>query len=192
MPRKIRMGMVGGGRGAFIGNVHRMAAALDGQIDLVCGAFSSNAEKSKLSGQDLYLNPDRVYGSYEEMISKESALPQDIRIDLVSIVTPNHMHYAPSKMAIEHGFHIICDKPLSFDLDEAYDLKKIVDDSGLIFALTHNYTGYPMVKQAKQMIRNGELGDIRKVVVEYPQGWLSTALEATEQKQAAWLSLIHI
>ena len=186
MPRKIRMGMVGGGRGAFIGNVHRMAAALDGQIDLVCGAFSSNAEKSKLSGQDLYLNPDRVYGSYEEMISKESALPQDIRIDLVSIVTPNHMHYAPSKMAIEHGFHIICDKPLSFDLDEAYDLKKIVDDSGLIFALTHNYTGYPMVKQAKQMIRNGELGDIRKVVVEYPQGWLSTALEATEQKQAAW------
>ena len=186
MPRKIRMGMVGGGRGAFIGNVHRMAAALDGQIDLVCGAFSSNAEKSKLSGQDLYLNPDRVYGSYEEMISKESALPQDIRIDLVSIVTPNHMHYAPSKMAIEHGFHIICDKPLSFDLDEAYDLKKIVDDSGLIFALTHNYTGYPLVKQAKQMIRNGELGDIRKVVVEYPQGWLSTALEATEQKQAAW------
>jgi predicted dehydrogenase len=186
MPRKIRMGMIGGGRGAFIGNVHRMAAALDGQIELVCGAFSSNAEKSKLSGQDFYLDESRVYANYQEMIAKESALPPDVRMDLVSIVTPNHMHYAPTKLAIENGFHVICDKPLSFNLEEAYDLQKVINNSNLIFALTHNYTGYPMVKQAKQMIKNGELGKIRKVVVEYPQGWLSTALETTDQKQAAW------
>ena len=186
MSRKIRMGMVGGGRGAFIGQVHRIAAALDGQIELVCGAFSSNPEKSRLSGQDFFLNPDRIYGSFEEMIEKESKLGKDERMDLVSIVTPNHMHFAPASMAIEHGFHVICDKPLSFNLEEAYKLKEIVDNSNQIFALTHNYTGYPMVKQARQMIKHGDIGKVRKVVVEYPQGWLSTLLEQTEQKQASW------
>jgi len=184
--RKIRMGMIGGGRGAFIGAVHRMAAALDGQIDLVCGAFSSSAEKSKLSGEDLYLDPSRVYGSYKEMIIEEKKLPEDTRMDFVSIVTPNHMHFAPAVMAIENGFHVVADKPLCFNMEEAYALEKVVKDSGLIFALTHNYTGYPMVKQAKAMFRKGDFGKIRKVVVEYPQGWLSTLLEASDQKQAAW------
>ena len=186
MSRKIRMGMIGGGRGAFIGNVHRMAAALDGQIELVCGAFSSNAEKSKLSGEDFFLNPNRVYGSYSEMIEKEKELSEGERMDFVSIVTPNHVHFGPAKMALENGFHVVCDKPLSFNLEEAETLKNLVNDSGLIFALTHNYTGFPMVKQAKQMIKHNELGKIRKVVVEYPQGWLSTKVEATDQKQAAW------
>ncbi len=184
--RKIRMGMVGGGRGAFIGAVHRMAAALDGQIELVCGAFSSSPEKSKASGQDLYLDPERCYGSYIEMIESEAKLPDNLKMDIVSIVTPNHMHFAPAKLALEYGFHVICDKPLCFDMSEALELRKLVDDSGLIFALTHNYTGYPMVKQAKQMIAHHELGQIRRVVVEYPQGWLSTRLESSDQKQALW------
>jgi len=180
------MGMVGGGRGAFIGNVHRMAAALDGQIELVCGAFSSNPEKSKLSGKDLFLPEDRIYGSFAEMIEAEKKLPEDRRMDFVSIVTPNHMHFEPSKMALENGFHVVCDKPMCFDLDEAHALKKIVNNSGMIFALTHNYTGYPMVKEARHMIQTGQLGKIRKVVVAYPQGWLSTALEKTDSKQASW------
>jgi len=178
--------MIGGGRGAFIGGVHRMAAALDGQIELVCGAFSSNAERSKASGEDFYLDPTRVYANYEDMIMQEKALPEDVRMDFVSIVTPNHMHYGPAKLAIENGFHVVSDKPLTFNLEEAYDLQKIVHDSGLLFALTHNYTAYPMVKQARHMISNGDLGVVRKVVVEYPQGWLSTQLESTNQKQAAW------
>lgn len=186
MNRKIRMGMIGGGRGAFIGNIHRMAAALDGKIELVCGAFSSDAEKSRMSGADLFLDPSRVYASYQQMIETESKLSEDIRMDFVSIVTPNHMHYAPAKMAMQHGFHIVCDKPLCFNMEEAYDLKLVVQQSGLIFALTHNYTGYPMVKQAKAMVAAGDFGTIRKVVVEYPQGWLSTKLEATNQKQASW------
>ena len=186
MSRKIRMGMVGGGRGAFIGQVHRIAAALDGQIELVCGAFSSNPEKSRLSGLDFFLDSDRIYGSYSEMIEKEKELPEDQRMDFVSIVTPNHMHFAPAVLAIQNGFHVVCDKPLSFNLEEAYELKKIVDESNQIFALTHNYTGYPMVKQARQMIKHGDIGKVRKVVVEYPQGWLSTLLEQTEQKQASW------
>ena len=180
------MGMVGGGRGAFIGGVHRMAAALDGQIELVCGAFSSSAEKSRLSGEDLYLDPDRVYANFEEMIEREKALPADVRMDFVSIVTPNHMHFPPAKMALENGFHVVCDKPITLNLEQAEELQRLVDETGLLFALTHNYTGYPMVKQARAMIANGDLGDIRKVVVEYPQGWLSTNLEATDQKQAAW------
>lgn len=184
--RKIRMGMVGGGRGAFIGAVHRMAAALDGQIELVCGAFSSSPDKSKASGQDLYLDPERCYDSYIEMIETEAKLPDNIKMDIVSIVTPNHMHFAPAKLAMEHGFHVICDKPLCFDMSEALELKRLVDGSGLIFALTHNYTGYPMVKQAKQMIAHNEFGKIRRVVVEYPQGWLSTRLESSDQKQASW------
>jgi len=180
------MGMVGGGRGAFIGGVHRMAAAIDGEIELVCGAFSSNPEKSKLSGEDFYVPADRVYGSYAEMIEKEKLLPDGERMDFISIVTPNHVHFGPAKMALENGFHVVCDKPLCFDLEEATELEKIVEESGLIFALTHNYTGYPMVKQAKAMIANGDIGKVRKVVVEYPQGWLSTLLESTDQKQAAW------
>ena len=180
------MGMVGGGRGAFIGGVHRMAAAIDGEIELVCGAFSSNPEKSKASGEDLYLPPDRVYGSYKEMIEKEKELPEGERMDFISIVTPNHVHYGPAKMALENGFHVVCDKPLCFDMEEARDLERLVKETGLIFALTHNYTGYPMVKQARAMIKNGDIGKVRKVVVEYPQGWLSTKLEASEQKQAAW------
>ncbi len=187
MSRKIRMGMVGGGRGAFIGGVHRMAAALDGQIELVCGAFSSDPEKSRLSGQDLFLPSNRVYASFEEMIIKEKTLPQGERMDFVSIVTPNHMHFPPAKMALENGFHVVCDKPLAFDMEEAHELERLVKETGLIFALTHNYTGYPMVKQAKAMIKNGDIGDIRKIVVEYPQGWLSTKLEEDDsQKQAAW------
>ncbi len=180
------MGMVGGGRGAFIGGVHRIAAAIDQQIELVCGAFSSDPEKSKLSGQDFYLAPDRVYGSYEEMIAREKELPEDVRMDFVSIVTPNHVHFGPAKLALENGFHVVCDKPVTFSVDEARILKKLVDESGLIFALTHNYTGYPMVKQARAMIEDGRIGKVRKLVVEYPQGWLATKVEDTGRKQASW------
>ena len=178
--------MVGGGRGAFIGGVHRMAAALDGMIELVCGAFSSDPEKSRLSGEDFYLPPGRVYRSYQEMFEQELKLPEGERMDFVAIVTPNHLHFAPAKMALENGFHVVCDKPLCFDMEEALTLEKLVADTGLIFALTHNYTGYPMVKQARAMIQNGDIGEVRKVVVEYPQGWLSTKLEDSDQKQAAW------
>jgi len=177
------MGMVGGGRGAFIGGVHRMAAALDGEIELVCGAFSSDPERSKASGEDLYLPANRVYPNYEAMILGEKALPENQRMDFVAIVTPNHMHYGPARMALENGFHVVCDKPLAFNMEEALELASLVKETGLLFALTHNYTGYPMVKQAKTMIANGELGKIRKVVVEYPQGWLSTHVEG---KQASW------
>lgn len=186
MSRKIRMGMVGGGRGAFIGAVHRMAAALDGEIELVCGAFSSDPERSKLSGEDFYLPEERVYGSFAEMIEKEKALPAGERMDFISIVTPNHVHYAPAKMALENGFHVVCDKPLCFNMEEALDLEKTVKETGLLFALTHNYTGYPMVKQARAMVKNGDIGTIRKIVVEYPQGWLSTKLEDSGLKQATW------
>lgn len=189
MNRKLRMGMVGGGRGAFIGGVHRIAANMDGLIELVCGAFSSDPEKSKASGADLLLPPDRCYGSFEEMILTEKGLPDDKRMDFVAIVTPNHMHYEPAKLALESGFDVICDKPLSFTMDEAYDLEKTVKATGRVFALTHNYTGYPMVKQAKRMIEDGKLGTIRKLVVEYPQGWLSAKIEGTDHpnfKQATW------
>jgi len=186
MNRKIKMGMVGGGVGAFIGEVHRKAAALDGHIDLVCGAFSSNPERSKQTGKQLNLPDDRVYGSYEEMIEKEKALPEGERMDFVSIVTPNHVHFPPAKMALENGFHVVCDKPMTVNLEEAKALQKLVDESGLVFGLTHNYTGYPMVKQARDMVSNGDLGEIRKVVVEYPQGWLATKLEDEDNKQASW------
>jgi predicted dehydrogenase len=184
--RKIKMGMIGGGRGAFIGGVHRMAAALDGQIELVCGAFSSSPEKSKASAADFFINPNRAYGSFEEMIMAEKKLPEGERMDFVSIVTPNHVHFAPAKMALENGFHVVSDKPLCFTMDEAKELEALVESTGLFFALTHNYTGYPMVKQAKAMIKNGAIGTIRKVVVEYPQGWLATKIEDEGQKQAAW------
>jgi predicted dehydrogenase len=180
------MGMVGGGRGAFIGVVHRMAAALDGQIELVCGAFSADPAKSKASGKDLYLPRHRVYSSYTEMFQREKMLPPGERMDCVSIVTPNHMHYPMAKMALENGFHVICDKPLAFNLKEARALAALVRKTGLVFALTHNYTGYPMVKEARAQVRAGNLGKIRKIVVEYPQGWLALPLEAAGQKQADW------
>ena len=178
--------MVGGGPGAFIGNVHRMAAALDGQIELVCGAFSSDPIKSKEAGKELFLADDRVYADFEQMVLKEKELPVGERMEFVSIVTPNHVHFAPAKLALENGFDVVCDKPLSFSLKEAEDLAKIVERTGRIFCLTHNYTGYPMVRQAKAMIADGAIGTIRKVVVEYPQGWLSTLLESSGQKQAGW------
>ena len=180
------MGMVGGGLDAFIGAVHRRAASLDNEIELVCGVFSSSPDKSKATGHTLYLPEDRVYSSFGEMIEREKALPEGERMDFVSIVTPNYMHFPPAKMALENGFHVICDKPMTISLEEAKELKKIVEASGLVFGLTHNYTGYPMVKEARDMVRNGKLGKLRKVVVEYPQGWLSKKEEDNNYKQAIW------
>ncbi len=188
MKRKLRMGMVGGSTDAFIGAVHRKVAALDGYIELVCGAFSSNPEKSKATGKSLFLSPERVYDTYAEMIQNEKKLPADVRMDFISIVTPNHLHFGPAKMALENGFHVICDKPMTLSLAEARQLKKIADNSGLVFALTHTYTGYPMVKEARQLVKKGALGKIRKVYVEYTQGWLSQPIEKTGQKQASWRS----
>jgi len=184
--RKLRYGMVGGGPGAFIGAVHRKAAALDGEIELVSGAFSSDPEKSRQMGLALHLDPRRVYRSYEEMAEKEAALPPEERIDFVAIVTPNHLHYPIAKTFIEAGFHVVCDKPLTTTLEEAEELCRLVARHNVLFALTHNYSGYPMVKQARAMVQEGLLGEIRKIVVEYPQGWLATPLEQTGQKQAAW------
>lgn len=178
--------MVGGGRGAFIGAVHRIAAAMDQQIELVCGAFSSDPERSKASGADLFLPPQRCYGTFEEMIKAEAQLPEGERMDFIAIVTPNYMHFPPAKMALENGFHVLSDKPATFDLAESKKLAALVKETGLLYGLTHNYTGYPLVKEAREMIRAGKLGKIRKVVVEYPQGWLATRLEATGQKQAGW------
>lgn len=175
--RKLRMGMVGGGRGAFIGAVHRMAARLDGEIDLVAGCFSSDPKKSRLSGQDLFLDPARVYATYEEMAQQEAALPADQRIDFVSIVTRNNTHFAVAKTFLEAGFHVVCDKPLCFTLAEGRKLREVVRRTGKVFVLTHNYTGYPMVKEAREWIRTGKLGKLLKVIVEYPQGYAITALE---------------
>ncbi|MEI9892425.1 MAG: Gfo/Idh/MocA family oxidoreductase [Chthoniobacter sp.] len=186
MSRKIRYAMVGGGRGAFIGAVHRIAAHIDGQIELTAGAFSADPEKSRASGADFFLDPARVYGSFEELVTKEAALPADQRIDFVAIVTPNHVHFPAAKAALEHGFHVLSDKPATFDLAEARALAALVKKTGLLYGLTHNYTGYPLVKEARDMIRDGKLGKIRKIVVEYPQGWLATRLEASGQKQASW------
>ncbi|QHW01288.1 Gfo/Idh/MocA family protein [Spirosoma endbachense] len=180
------MGMVGGGLDAFIGAVHRRAAGFDNEIELVCGVFSASSDKSKATGHALYLPEDRVYTSFEEMIEREKTLPDGVRMDFVSIVTPNHLHFPPAKMALENGFHVICDKPMTLNLEEAKELVKIVEKSGLVFGLTHNYTGYPMVKEARDMVRNGKLGKLRKVVVEYPQGWLSKKEEDNNYKQAIW------
>ncbi len=184
--RKLRMGMIGGGVGAFIGAVHRLAANLDGQIELVCGAFSSNPEKSKQTGEELFLDPSRVYGSYSEMIEIEAKLPEDVKMDFVSIVTPNHVHAEPAILALEHGFPVMIDKPLCFNMDEANAIMQKVVETGLPLGLTHTYTGYPMVKEAKQLVKSGKLGAIRKVMMEYPQGWLAEKLEDSDQKQAAW------
>jgi predicted dehydrogenase len=186
MSKKIRMGMIGGSLEAFIGNVHRKAASIDGEIELVCGAFSSDPKKSKATGKALYLDPKRVYGSYKEMIETEKTLPEDERMDFVSIVTPNHVHFDPAKMALENGFHVIIDKPIAFNVAEAKAIKKLVDKTGLVLALTHTYTGYPMVKEARNMVASGKIGKVRKVYVEYPQGWLSTFVEGSGNKQASW------
>jgi predicted dehydrogenase len=180
------MGMVGGGPGAFIGAVHRIAANTDGQIELVCGAFSSNPEKSKKAGKELYLPENRAYGSFKEMILAEKRLPEGERMDFVSIVTPNHVHFEPAKLALENGFHVVLDKPITFNLKEAKKLKEIVTKTGNLLCLTHTYTGYPMVKQARQMVKSGMFGKIRKIYVEYPQGWLSNFLEGSDNKQASW------
>ena len=183
---KIRMGMVGGGEGAFIGEVHRMAAAIDGEIELVCGAFSSDAERARRSGAALYLPEDRVYTSYMEMMEAEAALPEDQRMQFVAIVTPNHLHFPVAEAALQAGFHVLSDKPATFDLAEALQLRELVQQTGLLYGLTHTYTGYPLVKEARERVARGELGNIRKVVVEYPQGWLADRQEDTDNKQAAW------
>ncbi|MDF7807111.1 Gfo/Idh/MocA family oxidoreductase [Pontiellaceae bacterium B12219] len=186
MDRKLRMGMVGGGRDAFIGAVHRIAAGIDGKIELVCGAFSSSPEKSKASGKDLMLPVDRCYGSYQEMMEKEAALPEGERMDFVAIVTPNHMHYPVASAALAAGFHVVCDKPVTFTLAEVQQLEAEIKQSKKLFCLTHNYTGSSMVKEARELVKSGQLGKIRRVVVEYPQGWLAEDLEKTGQKQASW------
>jgi len=183
---RLKMGMVGGGIGSFIGDVHRKAATMDGMIELVCGAFSGSAEKSIASAEALGIPKQRSYQNFEQMILEEAKLPEKERMDFVSIVTPNHMHFPPAKMALEHGFHVICDKPMTLTLKEAIELEKIVNTTKKVFALTHNYTGYPMVKQAKAMIAKGDLGSIRKINAQYLQGWMATAVEKTGQKQAAW------
>lgn len=186
MNRKLRMGMVGGGKDAFIGSIHRLAANMDGLIEVVAGALSINPEIAKDSGKMLFLPEDRTYLTFEEMIEKESKLPADKRIDFVTIVTPNFAHFAPAMLALEKGFHVVIEKPITFTLDEAKQLKKKVEETKLILLLTHTYAGYPMVKQAKAMIKEGVLGKIRKVYVEYPQGWLSKMSEREGNAQAAW------
>lgn len=186
MKRKLRMGMVGGGLDAFIGAVHRKAASLDGSIELVCGAFSSQPEKSRATGEALGIPPHRCYGSYAEMFRKEKNLPGDMRMDFVSIVTPNHVHFEPAKLALQNGFHVIMDKPMTLNLSEARKLKRVAQRSKLLVALTHTYTGYPMVKEARELVAEGKLGAVRKVYVEYTQGWLATPLEKSGNKQADW------
>lgn len=185
MKRKIRMGMIGGGEGSFIGAVHRIAANLDGQIELVCGCFSSNPANSKATGLSLFLPEDRVYDSYQEMIEKEASLPEGERMDFVSIVTPNHVHFGPALMALEHGFHVALDKPMTYTLEEAKQLCRKVKETGKLLLLTHTYTGYPMVKEARLRVQRGDLGKIRRIYVEYPQGWLYSDCGETN-KQASW------
>ena len=182
--RRLRLGMVGGGPGAFIGAVHRIAARLDDKYELVAAALSSDPARSRSAARDLHIAPDRAYASYTEMAAAEAKRPD--RIDAVSIVTPNNLHYPMAKVFLEAGFPVICDKPLTTTLEEALDLAQIVRRTGLIFGLTHNYTGYPLVRQARQMVAEGQLGKIRVVQVEYAQDWLATPVEATGQKQAAW------
>ncbi|MPM31734.1 hypothetical protein SDC9_78291 [bioreactor metagenome] len=184
--RRIRMGMVGGGPGAFIGNVHRMAARLDGQIELVAGCFSRDPAKSQAAGRELFLDPARVYPDYDAMFARETALPEDERIDFVSIVTPNAQHFPVAMAALEAGFHVVCDKPMTLNVAEAEALAAKVRETGLLFCLTHNYTAYPMIAQAKAMIAEGQLGKVRKVLAEYPQGWLAAPIDAAGNKQAAW------
>ncbi|MFQ3592222.1 MAG: Gfo/Idh/MocA family oxidoreductase [Gemmataceae bacterium] len=184
--RKLRMGLIGGGQGAFIGRVHSIAGTLDNRAVLVAGALSSNPEKAKASAPDYDIPPERAYGSYREMIEAELKLPADQRVDFVSVATPNHTHFEISKAFAEAGFNVICDKPLTFDLAQAIELAQVVARTGVVFGVTHNYTGYPLVRQAREMVRNGELGEIQAVRAFYIQGWLRTRLETSDQKQAAW------
>lgn len=186
MNRKLRMGMIGGGKNAFIGAIHRIAANMDGLVELHCGAFSSNSEISKESGKTLFLPESKCYGSYEEMITTENSLPIEQRMDFVSIVTPNFAHFAPAMMALEYGFNVLIDKPITLSLGEAKQLQQKIKETGLLLCLTHTYSGYPMVKQARFMVSDNQFGKIRKVMVEYPQGWLSTLTEKDGNKQASW------
>jgi len=186
LDRNLKMGMVGGGPGAFIGEVHRKASRLDGGIELVAGAFDINPRKSKQMGRELLLDRKRVYGTYEQMIAGELKLPAGERIDFVSITTPNNWHFPIARDFLNAGFHVMCEKPMTLNAKEAKELQKLVKKSRKVFGLMHNYTGYPMVKLARDMVRKGELGKIRKIIVQYPQGWLSTPLERTGQMQAAW------
>lgn len=186
MNRKLKMGIVGGGQGSFIGRVHSIAACLDNRATLVAGAFSSNAERSKASAPDYDVSQERAYPSYHAMFEAEAKKPDGERIDFVSVTTPNHTHFEVAKAALEAGFHVVCDKPMTFDLAQAEELAKLVDNSKSVFALTHNYTGYPLIRQAREMIQSGELGEIQAVRSNYIQGWLRTRLEDQDQKQAAW------
>lgn len=186
MKRKLRMGMVGGGKDAFIGAVHRIAAFMDGKIELVCGAFSVNPEISKESARELFVTDDRVYPDYQTMIAQEAQLPEGERMDFLTIVTPNFLHYEPAKLALEAGFDVVVEKPITVSLEEARSLQEIVDRTGRTLCLTHTYSGYPMVKQAKAMVAEGHFGKIRKIVVEYPQGWLSRLTEREGNSGAAW------
>ncbi|WP_245916983.1 Gfo/Idh/MocA family oxidoreductase [Mucilaginibacter yixingensis] len=183
---KLRLGMIGGGQGAFIGAVHRIASRIDNEYQLVCGAFSSDAERSRASGLLLDLPAQRCYASWQQMLEQEQALPAHERVQVICIVTPNHLHFEPAKQAMLAGFDVILDKPMTFSLVEAKELQKVVEETGRLFCLTHTYTGYPMVKEARQLVKSGKLGEIRKVYVEYPQGWLSTFVEGTNNKQATW------
>lgn len=184
--KKLKMGMIGGGPGSFIGSIHRNAATLDGLITLSAGSFSSTLDKSLELGRELFLPESRIYASYDEMYEKELQLPEEERIDFVCIVTPNHLHFDPTVKALQSGFHVVLDKPMTLNLEEAKELYAVIKESGRLFCLTHTYTGYPMVKQAKQLIAQGELGEIRKIYVEYPQGWLWKKFEDDNHKQAEW------
>ncbi|WP_194777935.1 Gfo/Idh/MocA family protein [Pararhodonellum marinum] len=184
--KKLKIGMIGGGPGSFIGAIHRMAATMDGLMEVVAGAFSSNPEKSRQTGEELFLDPSRVYANYDDLLDKEKNLPESERIDVVCIVTPNHVHFDPTIKALKSGFHVILDKPMTFTLEEAKTLYDAIKSSGKLFCLTHTYTGYPMIKEAKSLIEKGVLGKIRKVYVEYPQGWLWKKLETEDNKQAQW------
>lgn len=184
--RKIRLGMVGGGKDAFIGAVHRKAALMDGQIELAAGALSSTKEKALASGRELGLPDDRNYATWEEMLESEVSLPEEERIELISIVTPNHLHFPVASAFVDAGFHVVLDKPMVHTSTEARELIRLVEKTGIIFAVTYNYTGYPMVRQARHMVRRGVLGEIRKVIVEYNQGWLASKVEESGNKQAAW------
>jgi predicted dehydrogenase len=184
--KKIRLGMIGGGQGSFIGAIHRRAAALDGYYELVCGAFSSDAANSRHTGEQLNLAPQRVYDSYTKMLITEASLPAGERMQAVAIVTPNHLHAEPVILALQHGFHVIVDKPLALTLTQAKQIALALQQSACKLALTHTYAGYPMIKEARHRVASGQLGKIRKILVEYPQGWLSTALEISHHKQASW------
>ena len=184
--RKLKLGMIGGGEGSFIGAIHRNAALLDNCYELTAGSFSSDYENSKLTGEKLFLDPSRIYENYEEMLEKESNISENQRIDVVSIVTPNHLHFDPAIKSLEKGLPVIIDKPMTFDTEQAKILHDKVEKTKIPFAVTHTYTGYPMVKQARSLVLDGKIGKVRKVAVEYPQGWLSTMLEKDNNKQASW------